>query len=137
MTKRYLITVSVLGMWAMLMIIFELQVLLGNITAEKLTLYNLGIGVQLFQTAALLAMTFMNRYVSRSNLRASYYFFVIGTVLFSGSLYLTATEEVTKLIIGIMDKVSLLGAFVLLAGWFIVLFTGVTYKHKKRAIHNQ
>jgi len=126
MTKRYLITVAILGMWAMLMIIFELQVLLGKISPEKLTLYNLGVGVQLFQTAALLAMTFMNRYVSRSNLRASYYFFVIGTVLFSGSLYLTATEEVTKLIIGVMDKVSLLGAFVLLVGWFIVLFTGVT-----------
>ncbi|NOX85437.1 MAG: DUF423 domain-containing protein [Chlorobi bacterium] len=137
MTKRYLITVAILGMWAMLMIIFELQVLLGRITPENLIIFNLAVAVQLFQTAALLAMTFMNRYVSRSNLRASYYFFVVGTVLFSGSLYLIATEEITKLIIGIMGKVSLLGAVVLLVGWFIVLFTGATYKHKKRAIHNQ
>ena len=137
MTKRYLITVAILGMLAMLMIIFELQVLLDRIKPENLIIFNLGIAVHLFQTAALLAMTFMNRYVSRSNLRASYYFFVAGTVLFSGSLYLISTQEITKLIIGIMDKITLLGAIVLLVGWFIVLFTGATYKHKKRAIHNQ
>ncbi len=137
MTKRYLITVSILGMLAMLMIIFELQILLGKIKPQSLIIFNLGIAVQLFQTSALLAMTFMNRYVSRSNLRASYYFFVVGTVLFSGSLYVKATEEITNLIIGITGKVMLLGAVILFIGWFIVLFTGATYKHKKRAIHNQ
>ena len=137
MTKRYLITVAIFGMVAMLMIIFELQVLLDKVKPEKLIIYNLGIAVQLFQTSALLAMTFMNRYVSRSNLRASYYFFIIGTVLLSGGLYLKGTEEITNLIIGVTGKVMLLGAVVLFIGWFIVLFTGATYKHKKRAIHNQ
>lgn len=137
MTKKYLVTVAILGMWAMLMVIFEIQVLNGKITAENMNLYNLALAVQMFHAAALLAMTFMNRYVSRSNLRASYYLFVIGTVLFSGGLYLMATEEVTKLIIGIMGKVSLLGAIILFIGWFVVLFTGATYQHKKRAIQNQ
>jgi len=137
MTKKYLITVSILGMWVFIMILLGIEVFNGKLTPSKQSLYDMAINVQMFQIATLVGMTFMNRYISRSNLRASYYLFVIGTVLFSGSLYLVATEDVTKLIIGVMGKLTTLGAIILFIGWFVILFTGVTYKHKKRAIQNQ
>jgi uncharacterized membrane protein YgdD (TMEM256/DUF423 family) len=35
-----------------------------------------------------------------------------------------------------MGTLTPLGGLSLVIGWGVLLFTGVTYKHKKRAIHN-
>lgn len=136
MTKRYLVTVSISGLWAILMTLLLTLIFSGEISAEKQSLYNTALMIHLIHTVALLSLTFMNRFVSRSYLNILYYFFTVGIVLFSGSLYLISIEELTKLIIGFLAYLVPLGGISLLGGWFVLLFTGVTYKHKKRAIHN-
>lgn len=137
MTRKHLVTVASLGLFFMVMVIINIQVVNGNITPKKQSLYDLATNILMIHTVALLAMTFMNRYLSRSNISAIYYFFSLGSVIFAGSLYLIATDEVTKIVLGILKPVALLGAISLLLGWLVLLYTGFTYKHKKRAIHNQ
>lgn len=137
MTRKHLVTVASLGLFFMVMVIINIQVVNGNITPKKQSLYDLATNILMIHTVALLAMTFMNRYLSRSNISTIYYFFSLGSVIFAGSLYLIATDEVTKIVLGILKPVALLGAISLLLGWLVLLYTGFTYKHKKRAIHNQ
>lgn len=136
MTKRYLITTAILGMWGILMGLLLTQVFAGELSRINLSKYVTALSFHMSHVVALLAITFMNRYVSRSNLNTTYYFFTAGILLFSGPLYLTSTEEVTNIIIGFMHVLIPVGGLALLAGWFVILFTGVTYKHKKRAIQN-
>jgi uncharacterized membrane protein YgdD (TMEM256/DUF423 family) len=62
--------------------------------------------------------------------------FLLGIGLFSGSLYLISTQEVTNLIVGSIGFLTPLGGISLISGWIVVIFIGVTYQHKKRAIHS-
>lgn len=135
MTRKHLVTVAALGLFFMMMIIINLLIVNGSITPKKQSLYDLATNVLMVHTVALLAMTFMNRYLSRSNIQAVYYFFSFGSVLFSGSLFLKATDEITNITLGLLNPVATIGAFAMLLGWLILLYTGFTYKHKKR--HNQ
>lgn len=136
MTKKYLITVAILGLWGVSMAMLGTMVFTGKMTPENQSLFNTAIGIHMIHTIALLSLTFMNRFVSRSYLNIIYYFFALGVFFFSGALYVNATQEITNIIIGFMSNLVPLGGISLLLGWMVILFTGVTYKHKKRAIHN-
>jgi uncharacterized membrane protein YgdD (TMEM256/DUF423 family) len=137
MTRKHLVTVASLGLFFMVMIIINIQIVNGNLAPKKQSLYDLATNVLMIHTVALLATAFMNRYLSRSNLKAIFYFFSLGSVAFSAPLYLLATDEVTNITLGILKPVALIGAIALMIGWLVLLYTGFTYKHKKRAIHNQ
>ena len=136
MTKKYLITASILGIWGIIMGMLLAQLFAGKLTTGNQAMYLTALGFHMLHVVALLAITFMNRFVSRAYLNIIYYFFFAGIVLFSGSLYLTSTEELTNIILGFMKYLTPLGGFSFIAGWVVLLFTGVTYKHKKRAIQN-
>lgn len=119
------------------MVLLGVQVFNGRLSPPSQSQYDMAVNVHLLHTVALLAIAFMNRYLSRTYVNLMFYFFTAGIVVFSGSLYLIATQEVTNLIVGLLDYLVPLGAITLVVAWGMVLFTGMTYKHKKRAIHNQ
>ncbi len=137
MTRKYLVTVAILGLWGTIMAILGALVFSGKMDPANNSNYNLAISIHMIHVIALLSLTFMNRFVSRSYLNIIYYFFTAGIILFSGALYIQSTEDLTNLIIGFIGFLIPIGGLSLIGGWVIILFTGVTYKHKKRAIHNQ
>lgn len=137
MTKRILVTVGILGLISIILGAFGSHLLNGKISEVNMSIYQTGLLFQIYHTLALLAITFMNRYVSRSYINIIYYFFTVGVALFSGSLYVISTSEVTNIIIGFMGFLTPLGGISLALGWATLIFVGVTYEHKKRAIHNE
>lgn len=136
MTRKILIAVAVLGLFAVLMSILNAAVFNQALSPNKQSLYDLATNTLMFHTVALFAMTFMSRHLSRSNIKVVFYFFSLGTVVFSGALYLMATEEVTHIVLGLLNPVALIGGLSLVTGWIVVLYMGFTYKHKKRSSHN-
>ena len=136
MTKKFLITSALLGFWGIIMGTLLAQVFAGNLTTGNQGKYMVALTFHMAHVVALLAITFMNRFVARAYLNIIFYLFTLGVITFSGSLYLTSTEDLTNIIIGFMGYLPPLGAVALFGGWGVLLFTGVTYKHKKRAIHN-
>lgn len=137
MTRKYLITVALLGLWGIVMAVLGALVFNGKMEPENNSNFNLALGIHMIHVIALLSLTFMNRFVSRAYLDIIYYFFTAGVFLFSGALYIQSTEDLTNLIIGFVGYLVPLGGIALIGGWMMILITGVTYKHKKRAIHNQ
>ena len=133
MTRKFLTITSVLGLWGVLMAMLSAIFFSGNMSPDNHNDFNTALNIHLVHTVAILAITFMSRFVSRSYLNAVFYFFVIGILLFSGSLYISSTSELTNIIIGFMGSLVPIGGLSLLAGWMVLLFAGVTYKHKKRA----
>lgn len=136
MTRKYLVTVAVLGLWAMTMAFLSAEIFTGKMTLRDTSLYSNALIIHFTHTIALLSLTFMNRFVSRSYLNIIYYLFTGGIFFYSGALYVNSTGDLTNIIIGFMEYVVPLGGILLFAGWLVILFTGVTYQHKKRAIHN-
>ena len=133
MTKRILITVGISGALCVILGAFGSHLLNGNISDAKLSNWDIAVMYQMTHTLALLAITFMNRYIKRSHTEVIYYLFVIGVILFSGTIYINSISELTGLSIGIFRYVTPLGGLLLVAGWFYVILTGITYQHKKRS----
>lgn len=136
MTRKFLITTSILGLLGVTMAILSALVFSGNMSPVNHSNFNTALSIHMLHTVSLLAITFMSRFVSRSYLNIIFYLFTIGILLFSGSLYIDSTSELTNIEIGFMSTLTPIGGISLLGGWIVLLFTGVTYQHKKRAIHN-
>lgn len=132
MTKKILITVGISGGLAVILGAFGSHLLNGNISVDKMEVWDTAVQYQMFHTIALLGITFMNRYLKRAYISTIYYLFFIGTILFSGSLYIASISELTGFTLGSLAYITPIGGILLIAGWTYILLTGFTYEHNKR-----
>lgn len=132
MTKQILTTVGISGALCVILGAFGSHLLNGNISDAKLSNWDIAVMYQMTHTLALLAITFMNRYIKRSHTEVIYYLFVIGVILFSGTIYINSISGLTGVNFGIFRYITPLGGLLLVAGWFYIILTGITYEHKKR-----
>ena len=132
MTKRFLITVGLMGAVGVLLGSLGAHVLSGNIPQEDLDLFDVANEYLMFHALALLGLAFMSRYVSRSYLNIIYYLFVIGVILFSGTIFISSLKELTGFSLGGLSMLAPIGGILLIAGWIAIILSGINYKHKKR-----
>ena len=132
MTKQFLITTGLMGALSVIMGVVGAHILEGNISAMHMGMFNTANQFVMFHALALLALTFMNRYVNRSYTKTIYYLFVVGIILFSGSLYISSLKELTNFGPGILSKLAPAGGLLLISGWIAIILSGLNYKHKKR-----
>ncbi len=132
MTKTYLITIGISGFIAVLMGAIGSHLMFVNLIPEHMHAYDTAVHFQMYHTLALLAITFFSRYIRRSFIKTVYFLFVFGMAFFSGSIYLLSTTELTKLDFGFLSVLTPIGVILLMIGWIVVLWMGVTYVHKKK-----
>ncbi len=89
--------------------------------------------MQMFHTLAILAITFFNRYISRSTMNAVYYLFLFGILSFSFPLYVNATTKVTGMSMGAFSFLIPIGGLLFMAEWVTLVWSGVFYVHRKRS----
>ncbi len=133
MTKTYLITAGVSGLIAVIMGAIGSHFLLGNLTPEHMVAYSTAIQMQMYHTLAILAITFFNRYVSRSVINTAYYFFLFGILFFSFPVYINSTTEVTGMSMGPFSFLAPIGGLLFMAGWATIIWSGIIYVHHKRS----
>jgi len=109
------------------------HILSGNISEKHMDIFNIANEYLMFHALALLGVAFMNRYVSRSYLNSIYYLFVVGVILFSGTLFISSLTELTGFSAGALAKLTPIGGIMLFAGWIVIIFSGINYTHKKRS----
>lgn len=132
MTKRFLITVGLMGAISVIFGAFGAHILSGNIPDKDLHLFHVANEYMMFHALALLGLAFMSRYISRSYLNIIYYFFVIGVILFSGTIFISSLKELTGFSLGSLSKLTPIGGILLVAGWITIITSGINYKHKNR-----
>ncbi len=132
MTKQFLITTGLMGALSVIMGAVGAHILECNISVNHMGLFNTANQFVMFHALALLALTFMNRYVKRSYTTTIYYLFVIGIALFSGTLYISSLKELTGFGPSILSKLVPVGGLLLIAGWITIVMSGLNYNHKKR-----
>lgn len=91
------------------------QVLSGN----ALSTFEIGVRYQMYHALAILLVVVLSDHLSAQWQRRALYCFLIGTLLFSGSLYLLSTTGMT-----VFGPVTPLGGVALMAGWICVIVGG-------------
>jgi uncharacterized membrane protein YgdD (TMEM256/DUF423 family) len=122
MHKSFLRTASLLGALAVALGAFGAHALRGKVPDIAVNTFETGVRYQFYHVLALMLIGIIYKDFKNKWILLSGNLFVLGTILFSGSLYLLtfilATLKTGFSWIGILTPI---GGIVLIAGWFCLL----------------
>jgi uncharacterized membrane protein YgdD (TMEM256/DUF423 family) len=128
MNKNFLRIAAISGCISVALGAFAAHKLNDVITADALNVFQTGVRYQFYHTFALLATGILYEKFPNKLINWAGLCFIIGTVLFSGSLYALTVFRIIENIS--YDKIGIItpfGGTFLIAGWLLI-FLGVTKK---------
>jgi uncharacterized membrane protein YgdD (TMEM256/DUF423 family) len=95
----------------------------GVITSQQLDSFQTGVRYQVYHALALLILGLITKHINHKLLPLTAIFFVAGTLLFSGSIYLLATRQILHIEswTSILGPITPIGGILLSAGWIMFL----------------
>ncbi|MEM6721636.1 MAG: DUF423 domain-containing protein [Bacteroidota bacterium] len=120
MRKKILITGAILGALAVILGAFAAHGLKKVLTADQIASFETGVRYQMYH-AFLLLIVGISAVISPKMQRLIYVFVLWGIVLFSGSIYLLATKDVTNFDISSIGFITPIGGSLLIIGWIIMI----------------
>jgi len=125
MHKGFLQTAAILGALAVALGAFGAHALKKMVPPETVTTFETGVRYQFYHVFALLAVAILFGSFPGKNLQYAGICFIIGIILFSGSLYiLTALKAANTVGLRGIGAVTPIGGVYFIVGW-IFLFVGV------------
>jgi uncharacterized membrane protein YgdD (TMEM256/DUF423 family) len=128
MHKGFLQTAAILGALAVALGAFGAHGLKKIVPAETVTTFETGVRYQFYHVFALLAVAILFGSFPGKNLQYAGVCFIIGIILFSGSLYILTALQATKTV-GLrgIGAITPIGGVFFIVGW-IFLFLAVMKK---------
>ncbi len=114
--KKTVITACVLAALCIAIGAFGAHGLKKNVTENSLSIYVTGTHYHMYHALALLVLGFVSQ-ISNKTRMVVYWLFVLGTICFSGSLYLLALKEVLPIDVSFLGPVTPLGGLLFMMGW--------------------
>ncbi len=127
MNKRIILIATLFGLTGVILGAFGAHGLEGKVSAISLDNWKTAVSYQFYHTFAILYLSTFSR-AKNSLINFSFIAFSLGIILFSGSLYLLATREISGLSVSFLGPITPLGGLFFILGW-ISLFIA-TIRHK-------
>jgi uncharacterized membrane protein YgdD (TMEM256/DUF423 family) len=128
--KTTIILAAIFGVIAVAMGAMGAHALKALLTEESLNSFLTGSRYNMYHALALIGLISLSNHLDPKWHRIAGYCFTVGTVLFSGSIYLLSTSSVTGLnISGILGPVTPIGGLVLMSGWISIIIGAVRFKN--------
>lgn len=115
MNKRIIIIASLFGMLAVILGAFGAHSLKSLLTPSDLAVWKTAVEYQFYHTFALLFLSTFSRFKSRV-INLTSWFFILGIILFSGSLYVIAAKDLLNI-----KEITLLGPLTPIGGLFFIM----------------
>jgi len=121
MHKKYLVTAAFLGALTVTMGAFGAHMLKERLSQQLLNTYETAVRYQFYHVFALALTGILFKTYPGKQLTSAGLFFILGIILFSGSLYvLTALSAMGLTNIGWIGVITPLGGLLLIAGWCLL-----------------
>jgi uncharacterized membrane protein YgdD (TMEM256/DUF423 family) len=127
MNKKILIAGSVLGFLAVVLGAFAAHGLENSITKDAIETFQTGVRYQMYHAIVLLFIGGTTA-LSTKTKKWMYYFVVLGVLLFSGSIYGLATNELTSFDFKTIGFVTPIGGLLLIISWLLMLMGFIKIK---------
>lgn len=125
--KKIVVTAAFFAAFTVVLGAFGAHLLKNMVDSEAVGTFETGVRYQMYHSLALLVLGFassvpdkISKWVSR--------FFVLGMVLFSGSIYLLALKSVLPFSVSFLGPVTPLGGLLLILGWLWLAIGLLTIK---------
>ena len=115
MLRVFLMLAAFFGFTGVALGAFAAHGLKGRFTEQYLAIFHTGVTYQLVHTLALVGVALLATQLQSRLVTWAGVFFVLGIMLFSGSLYLLTLSGITKL-----GMITPIGGLAFLAGWLCV-----------------
>ena len=117
-TRKMLIILSVTGAAAVAAGAFGSHSLKALLTEAQLQTFQIGVTYQFYHVLAMAIVLVWHRVCPDKVLNMSFYLFFSGILLFSGSLYLLSTSDITGFNLkSILGPLTPIGGLLYIAGW--------------------
>jgi uncharacterized membrane protein YgdD (TMEM256/DUF423 family) len=123
MKSRFIITGASLALIAIILGAFGAHILKEKIGLTDLQNFETGIRYQMYHAIAILLLGLLYDQYRHVYLHIAFWLFLAGTILFSVSIYLLATKELTGFFWAWLGPVTPIGGLMLIAGWAMLILT--------------
>lgn len=130
MNKIILVTASILGMMAIILGAFASHGLKGLISVELLQTFETGVRYQMYHAIVLLFVGITSVFNKKTK-QLLFYLIVIGVLLFSGSIYGLATNELSAFDFKRIGFITPVGGLLMILSWAIMLVNFLKIKSDK------
>ena len=127
MDRKIISTAAILGMIAIILGAFGAHALKKVLSIDQLATFETGVKYQMYHALFLLLIGILSD-ITQKTKKKIYYLTVFGVVLFSGSIYLLATNDLTSINFKIIGFVTPIGGLLLILAWGTLL---LNYFNKK------
>lgn len=120
MNRKILVTGSIFGLLAVLLGAFGAHGLQKLVDGAAITSFTTGVRYQMYHALVLLFVG-TTQSLSEKNKKALYYFFMIGVIVFSGSIYLLVIDAALGMDFSSIALSTPIGGLLLIIGWVLLL----------------
>lgn len=133
MKSKIVTTATILGMIAIILGAFGAHALKKFLAVEQLATFETGVRYQMYHALFLLFIGLFDELTDAVK-KTIYYLVLSGVILFSGSIYLLATNDLTTFDFKRIGFVTPIGGLLLILAWGVLLVTLLNKNHKIRRI---
>lgn len=127
MNKKIITTALSLGILAIIFGAFGAHALKKFLTPDQLISFETGVRYQMYHALFLLFLGGTHK-ISERTKNAIFLLILIGVILFSGSIYLLTTKEITSVDISPIAFITPIGGLLLILGWIALLISFIRKK---------
>ena len=127
MDRKIISTAAILGMIAIILGAFGAHALKKVLSIDQLATFETGVKYQMYHALFLLLIGILSD-ITQKTKKKIYYLTLFGVVLFSGSIYLLATNDLTSIDFKTIGFVTPIGGLLLILAWGTLL---LNYFNKK------
>lgn len=127
MDKKILLTAVFLGLLAIILGAFGAHALKKTLSVEQLQSFEVGVRYQMYHALFLLFIgTFA--FLDEKQRMVIFWLTISGVLLFSGSIYLLATNGITNLKTKFLGPITPIGGFLLISAWSYLFYAILSKK---------
>ena len=127
LSKKITCTAAILGIIAIILGAFGAHALKKVLSPEQLATFETGVKYQMYHALFLLFLASTN-VIANNTKKIIFYAIVTGVILFSGSIYILATSNLTGINFKPIGILTPIGGLFLIAGWGIIILKMINNK---------
>jgi uncharacterized membrane protein YgdD (TMEM256/DUF423 family) len=127
MNKRILISAAILAIIAIVLGAFGAHKLKELLPAESLSSFETGVRYQMYHVFLLLFLALFSE-IKNNAKKIIYRLTILGTLFFSGSIYLLSTSVITSIDFSSIGFITPIGGTLLIIAWFFLLRSFINLK---------
>ena len=122
MKNKILVFAAIFGALSVVFGAFGAHALKSLISEQALANWHTAVNYQIFHSLALLVLALMPE---SKEVKVASWFFILGILLFSGSLYALSLREILNLPVSFLGPITPIGGLSFIIGWFMLLLAGL------------